>query len=515
MARLLHAGLFFAFTGVLWVCAVLFWHFPWLLRVAFYAHVTMVFFGLALYLIVTDLVRQLRARLKQMSVAQLAPGKAGLLSRPLYEVLVELNVSVMQPIVNFVRLLVLVFYDLRDKDRSMLLEEMSPEFREGVFQKPAVMMFPWWLQRFILGAGVPPPRASDPASFNKEACAEASSRVVPVEDECTAASSSSSTIGSSGGSSASTAATLPPVTQSVAVDDALQIIKSAEDAAYSSRETPDASVVPQILLGRLVFSITSDLARYNVDAFYHGVVKESVKHVASPPRRFLLRVPWEVVRCTAKVTVFVLRGLLGGATPAGDEIAAAAKRAMDDKKKPVRITLASNKKTLIVANSNAVAPSDEDLDFVDCEQQFEESEGMTIPPEYATGGYQSPLHSKAPEMTGEVAPRSCAVSMHLKQMAAPADKAMHPTALASDEIMASPEWTEARLEQDTSFGMGFDEKLRFWEREQQLSGSGKVSEDRMEQLRRRAHRYAQRSKAKAAVDGTCFEWDCEQQPLRG
>lgn len=96
MARtLLKPRLLLTFLGIPWFAA-LFWHFPSLLRVVLCVQVALAFFGMSSFLIATHVIQQLRARLLQMSVAQFAPGTVDLLSRPLYELLVDLNAYMLE-----------------------------------------------------------------------------------------------------------------------------------------------------------------------------------------------------------------------------------------------------------------------------------------------------------------------------------------------------------------------------------------------------------------------------------
>jgi len=389
-----------AFLGIVWVCGVLLWHFPWLLRVALYAHVAIVLFGLSFLLIATHVYERLRALIHQLGVAQFVPCIVGLLTRPLYQLLVEFNQSTMwEPFLNVVRLLLLAFYDLGDTDRTRILEEMTPAFREAVFQRPALLLLPRVLQCFALGVKnleeleaslfkMPPPCPCDAAHGDKDIISTAPLVLSPEQDGSCGDSCCNSYDRCASSSGCTAEPPLPTASHqepSISVDDMLLCMKSAEDAARSLGVCPDPSLVQKILLSRIAYNVTSSVAEYSCDAFYNSVVqgtyvsvsqcgKRAIDRMTSPPHRLLLRVPWEAARFTAKATKFVLHGLITGSTPA----------LRRNKHAHVRVTFLSKAKARLVENTNADMSYDDMLQLQQCDCAKEAPEEIATSPEWTT-----------------------------------------------------------------------------------------------------------------------------------
>lgn len=352
---LLGASILLAVGGATWVSAVLCWHFPWLLQVAFYVQIAAVLFGSSSVLFVA----YLKAQLRELGHLSLLPSASDLLRRPLYDVLVEIHDTVMPPVYNIMRLILLVTWNLDDKDRVAILTEMSPTFRRSVFRRSAGSLLPRFLRLTFLGAQSEELLWREEESTVKweRGCSEAFSMTKELEQLEKAwvetetprtqvwgkerrSSSLATSARSPDGSPSRRARSGSPVPRyrirrAASIHNVLESIKAKENARLFAK---DPTMVQKIMLGKLTqhaASASAQVAAYHYDSSLAGldaIKKGVVDCVTTRPRHLALRVPWEAARFYVRAGVFIFGGLFSdrSAAPAApaQEAAGASLEAM-------------------------------------------------------------------------------------------------------------------------------------------------------------------------------------------
>ncbi|CAE8690414.1 unnamed protein product, partial [Polarella glacialis] len=83
---------------------------------------------------------------------ELMPSTVGrLLNLSPFELLDVLNTTIVMPMYDCIRVFLLVAVDLEEQEREEILLEMSPQFRQNVFQRSVLQLLPRFLQGFLLG----------------------------------------------------------------------------------------------------------------------------------------------------------------------------------------------------------------------------------------------------------------------------------------------------------------------------------------------------------------------------
>jgi len=300
MLSLLFASFAFALLGLCWVFTVLYWKYLWVLQLMGFFFITCAIFGLALccwtMLILQVLYRYRGAIWHLISGTAAAIPEEGLLhlfpaavisqlNRPVFELLSLANSTFVLPLYNWMRLALLVLFDLSEEDRARLMSEMTREFRKTAFQRPAILALPEVVQWLLLGKKCEPIASTDEGDDADD---------VPA-----------------GLREFADAAYHPHRVDSIEQIQAL--IRAAEEAPHSSRES---SILQNILTEKCsgqaaIFMKQTAVSSY--DAQLGDVVQGTVdklntikESITTPPKRWTLRVPWEVARLSLKGASYFL-----------------------------------------------------------------------------------------------------------------------------------------------------------------------------------------------------------------
>ncbi|CAE8616902.1 unnamed protein product, partial [Polarella glacialis] len=319
-------SLVFTLLGVSWLLLVLAWQYPWVLHFLFFALPAAALFGAAGLCTTWYILQTLHEY--PGGLLELMPSTVGrLLNLSPFELLDVLNTTIVMPMYDCIRVFLLVAVDLEEQEREEILLEMSPQFRQNVFQRSVLQLLPRFLQGFLLGTRRSPPSPEGaPASQDQE---ERQSETPPFAKEerifNTARSAACPEENRSGDSSAEAreeASKFPPTgrrrlaQRSQSVDNLMDIIRSAEGA---SRRTKESYVVQKILAQKvsdsaLWFSWQSARAQYeeHLGDFVGNTVTSIAAKVTTPPESLLLRLPWHVVRLQLRVASSVVSVFAGG-----------------------------------------------------------------------------------------------------------------------------------------------------------------------------------------------------------
>eukprot|EP00927_Polykrikos_kofoidii_P038745 TRINITY_DN33170_c0_g1_i1.p1 TRINITY_DN33170_c0_g1~~TRINITY_DN33170_c0_g1_i1.p1 ORF type:complete len:348 (+),score=72.46 TRINITY_DN33170_c0_g1_i1:181-1224(+) len=307
---LLMASAFLAMASTGWVCFLLFEYCPWLAKLIFIATVTIALFaGSAVCFL-----------LYVLQVFQL-------LNCSIFELLHSANVTVMLPIYNWMRVALLVFAALEEKDREQIVRELDGDFRRTVFQRPIFEFLPPFLQcGFVKHART---SKQETPSHNDRGIAVLA-HVAKVQQDESRLDGSSTMLSCERGvdvppaaaaSCIDEGASSPTLTRRRSVSDVLQLIRDAEGA---TRETMDSSVLQRVLAEKFVDQAAAVIrqgATHQYDTQMGTTVHDTVEaiktlreKVTTPPNRILLRVPWEMARISLGITTSAW-GYLLASTP--------------------------------------------------------------------------------------------------------------------------------------------------------------------------------------------------------
>jgi hypothetical protein len=294
----------FASAGCLWVFLVLFWQYRWLLKAFVFCTCTSIIFGLAFACLLLSLAcitiqqrdkifaviaRTIHGIVPEDGLLQLLPPSTStILNRTMFELLHLLNSTLVIPLCNWLRLILLVTADLRETEREHLLSEMDREFRQDAFRRPAYRMLPDVAQRILIGEKWKPcPAINEEDDARYVHMATSPSIIDDVDDEeCNEDTQH-----------------MPRRRSSV---DGLQTLIRNASAANGENSSLRSPVMKRIIQQRMAdqtlgFYTQGAISLY--ESQLSGVVEQTMvrindvkEAVTTPPERWTLWIPWEITR---------------------------------------------------------------------------------------------------------------------------------------------------------------------------------------------------------------------------
>mmetsp|Transcript_5861 Transcript_5861/g.12858 ORF Transcript_5861/g.12858 Transcript_5861/m.12858 type:complete len:338 (+) Transcript_5861:105-1118(+) len=318
--QLLLASALFSFAGFCWIFVVLAWKYAWLLQFLAFATTALLLFASSAACFAAFVVRM--GLHCQDGLLHFMPAPVvALFDHSVFELLHLANRRIVLPLFDWLRLILLVGFELNEEDRRQILNEMNREFREDVFQRPALRVLPVVVQQVLLGRHwQPAPEArnvdSELAPTGDQQFGDALEEVTE-DDELTAIEEK---VGELSALNESPKRQLRERHNSI--DQLQNILRRAEAA---SRASVDSCIVQKVLTEKL-----SDQAAYVIKGTATHQYEEWVPLVAgnvslvcqrvseriiTPPERIVLRVPWEVARINLKVAGVVWNTFFGAREP--------------------------------------------------------------------------------------------------------------------------------------------------------------------------------------------------------
>ncbi|CAE8742726.1 unnamed protein product [Polarella glacialis] len=302
----LAGSVIFTLLGLSWLLLALAWQYPWVLQFLFFALPAAALFGAAGLCTTWCILQALHEY--PGGILELMPSTLPrLLNLSPFELLDVLNTAIVMPMYDCIRVFLFVAVDLEEEEREEILREMSPQFRQNVFQRSVLQLLSRFLQGLLLGArrSSPSPAGEERALLSQEQ--EPEKPPLATEEHSSAEAREEESKRGSGRRRLAA--------RSQSVDNLMVIIRSAEGA---SRRTKESHVVQKILAQKvsdsaLWFSWQSARAQYDehLGDFVDSTVSSLAAKITTPPDHLLLRVPWHVARLQLRVASSVVSVFAG------------------------------------------------------------------------------------------------------------------------------------------------------------------------------------------------------------
>jgi len=252
------------------------------------------------------------------------------LNNSIFELLHLANRLIILPLFDWLRLILLVGFELNEDDRKEILNEMNREFREDVFQRPALRALPICFQQVLLGRnwrpaplekrkseryfdGVPEDELNMPSRTPSGSVADEYKLVFRDEKEVL-----DKRVEIEDDSSTPPSRRRRPRERNNSIDQLQSILRRAEDASRTNMEsTVMQRVLSEKLSDQAAYVFRRSVAREYLTEYdaVSPFVGQAYEAITTPPDRLTLRVPWEVARINIKVATLVWGAVFGTRAP--------------------------------------------------------------------------------------------------------------------------------------------------------------------------------------------------------
>lgn len=231
--RLISAG---AFVAVLL--------FVWILSKMFQASAARFLLGLGSALVV-GVACCLAVTLERRGLATCLPARVlRALQEPLFELLGELIRRLAESLANFLRLGLLIAWELTDEQREEVLHEMDPTFRHYIIEQSLASLLPSPLRRLLMGRAA----AAHSCAPRPNEHVGPTLAVPPRE----AGTWGSSLVRAAVNTASGSGETRPRITRKGSADNLLDIVRNIDSVARSSNPGADSSTIKRIMREKMM-----------------------------------------------------------------------------------------------------------------------------------------------------------------------------------------------------------------------------------------------------------------------